>query len=284
MDKVKTSNRKVQALVASISTAAHVALNDRLIATYIMGSLARGKFSESASDIDIGLLLKHPLLANDQTTIDALIAQSVSQYPEVENAVSVFWGSAESINGTSGKLEYSPYDRIDLIDYGVLIEGSDHRDRLLRPSMKELEVEGVRTALSNFTDEERTREFGSPELMLARSDIYIAKTILFAARYIYIAREAGTAGHEITSQYYTENYAGDDARLVSLAYNLRLGSDAGLKARSSGRMIELLNSGLRPLYSNFLDIYIPRMEIHGQPQLASLLQNWRGRMEYAAEK
>jgi hypothetical protein len=284
MDQIKTSNRKVQALVADIAAAATLAFSDRLIATYIMGSLARGKFSESASDIDIGLLLKDPLLTTDQATIDTLVARSASQHPNVKNAVSVFWGSLDSINGTCDNFQYSPYDRIDLINYGVLIKGSDQRGKLVRPSIRELEVEGARNALRKFTDEERVREFESPELMLARSDIYIAKTILFAARYIYIAREGVTAGHEITSQYYVANYSGDDARLVDLAYNLRLDSDVGLNARSSGEMVKLLNNGLRPLYANFLAIYIQQMKEYEELKLVSLLQNWRDRMEHAAQK
>lgn len=73
-----------------------------------MGSLARGGFSEAASDIDIGIVLQGPLQPDDQAQIDEVLSTSVTQYPNIKNNVSIFWGSVESINGASGMVATHP--------------------------------------------------------------------------------------------------------------------------------------------------------------------------------
>jgi predicted nucleotidyltransferase len=70
-----------------------------------MGSLARGSFSEVASDIDIGIILKGSL--NDaQSKIDSILSKSVENYTSVNSNVSIFWGSIESINGITDAGRY----------------------------------------------------------------------------------------------------------------------------------------------------------------------------------
>jgi len=51
---VKTTNHRIKSLVNDIASTTHFVFADRCIAVYVMGSLARGGFSENASDIDIG--------------------------------------------------------------------------------------------------------------------------------------------------------------------------------------------------------------------------------------
>ena len=278
---MQTANKTVESLVLALASSAKLALQHRCVAVYIMGSLARGGFSETASDIDVGLLLEEPLQADDKETIDDLLDKSTREYPSVKNEVSVFWGSVDSINRAGSDHRYSPFDRLDLIDHAVLIEGTDIRHKLDRPSSKELEVEGVEIALNRFANKEGSIEFNNPGLMIAKGDLYIAKTILFPARYIYVARTGKSAGHDVSSQYYTNHYKGDDADLVSLAYQLRLEPTPDSSNGSSRVRVSLLEKGLAPLYHKFIDIYIQRMNGYGEEGLASQLGNWKKTIEPA---
>src|SRR5215210_1591615 len=47
-------------------------LGPRLLAAYALGSLAHGGFSPLVSDVDLGLIIDHPLTPTDRGTIEAV--------------------------------------------------------------------------------------------------------------------------------------------------------------------------------------------------------------------
>jgi hypothetical protein len=59
-------------VLAEAAEAYRVALGDRLLAAYALGSLAHGGFSELVSDIDLGLIVSDPLRPEDDETIEAI--------------------------------------------------------------------------------------------------------------------------------------------------------------------------------------------------------------------
>ena len=69
---MKTSNQAIKSLINDISASAQEVFGHRCLSVYIMGSLARGGFSEVASDIDIGLLFGEALKKSDSSTIEAI--------------------------------------------------------------------------------------------------------------------------------------------------------------------------------------------------------------------
>jgi hypothetical protein len=240
-----------------------------------MGSLARGGFSESASDIDIGLLLANPLLAGDGELVEQVKVNAASQHPAVDNKISIFWGSVQSINGDSGSPQYSPFDRIDLIEHGELIAGKDIRHTLVRPPTDELEIEGASKALQLFADRNRLKELCNPRLLADRDDVYIARLVLFPARYIFISLTGNAGGHDLSAAFYTKRFRGIDADLVAMAYRLRLQPLAGQPVRNSLRVSQLLEGGLGLLYIRFLDIYCDRLGMLGQSELVSALTDFK---------
>ncbi len=266
-----TDNDNIRALVSLIGQTSLDQFKQRCRAVYIMGSLARGGFSEAASDIDIGIVLQGPLQPGDQAQIDKVLSTSVTQYPDVKNNVSIFWGSVESINGASGDGRYPPFDRLDLIDHALLVNGIDIREQLTRPSKQALETASAKFALAYLGNTERIEEFFACDQIAAKGTVYITKTILFPARFIYLQQSGEVAGNAASYQFYIDNFQGYDAELVALGYHWRTQP----LPESISAITEPLSKGLVPLYQRFINSYIPCMKTYHEDNLAEALQQWK---------
>jgi hypothetical protein len=240
-----------------------------------MGSLARGGFSEIASDVDIGLILDGPLRPDDGPMVDGLLAETLQRHPTVTNSVSIFWGSVDSINGVGDSGRCPPFDRLDLIDHGRLLRGTDVRGRLSRPSKKELEISGAEFSLSYLASDERIEEFHDCQRIAARGTVYVTKTVLFPARFIYLERTGEVAGNEASYRNYVEEFDGPDVELVRRGYQWRMESVPA----SLGEVTALLEHGLVPLYRRFIDIYTGNLRGYGEQELVRRLERWRGRID-----
>lgn len=251
---MKTDNLEIKALVNDIVSSVNLSFGDGCEAIYIMGSLARGGFSEVASDIDIGIILTGDL-ASAERKINGILSQTIAAYPSVKNNVSVFWGSIESINGFKDAGRYPPFDRLDLIDHALLLSGDDIRGKLLRPTKKELEIASAEFSIGYLGNKERIEEFYNCGRIAGKGAVYITKTILFPARFIYLAKTGEVAGNEASYKHYIDNFVGPDANLVERAYKWRFDSLPG----DPDKVKTYLESGLVQLYSRFIDLYIDRM-------------------------
>jgi hypothetical protein len=260
----------IRSLVNDIVVSANKLFGDQCRAVYLMGSLARGGFSEIASDIDIGVILKEPLLGAG-VKIDEIKAMSLAKHPSVNNTVSIFWGSVASINGTADVGRYPPFDRLDLIDHALLLSGQDIRKELVKPSKRLLEVTSAEFSLDYLGSKERIDEFRHCHRIAQKGAVYVTKTILFPARFIYLADTGGVAGNEVSCNHYIANYQGPDADLVQKGYSWRfapLPVDLGI-------VTSALEQGLVPLYSRFIDIYTEVLGQYGEDKLESQLLQWK---------
>jgi len=268
---VKTSNQAIKSLINDISASAQEVFGHRCLSVYIMGSLARGGFSEVASDIDIGLLFGEALKESDSSTIEAIQTRVVKNYPQINNNVSIFWGSIESINGTIDAGRYPPFDRLDLVDHALLLSGTEVRDQLIRPTQEELEIASAEFSIDYLGNEERISEFLNCELITKKGAVYVTKTVLFPARFLYLANTGKIAGNDVSYQYYIDNFSGSDAELVDNGYQWRLNS----LPENIDSVTQKLDKGLVPLYLNFIDTYVERMSSYGQLELKSKLIQWK---------
>ena len=269
---METDNQAVQSLVNHISHAAFEAFGKRCIAVYLMGSLARGGFSELTSDIDVGIILCEELENGDELKIHRIINESTREHASVHNKVSIFWGNVASINGDQDGGRYPPFDRLDLIEHALLIEGVEIRDQLIRPSQASLEIEGAKFAIDYLGNEERMAEFFDCQRIVEKGSVYVTKTVLFPARFIYLHRTNNIAGNDVSYQYFIEHFSGDACNLLAMAYQWRLGS----VPESMALMVEQLQKGLVPLYLTFIDIYIDVMGGHyGEESLVLKLKEWK---------
>ena len=268
---MKTDNQEIKSLINEISSSAQETFGTRCTAVYIMGSLARGGFSEIASDIDIGVILSGDLQDSDFANIENIQTTSVNKHTTVKNNVSIFWGNIESINGVVDAGRYPPFDRLDLIDHALLLSGVDIRNELIKPTKEELEIASADFALGYLGSNKRINEFYNCELISNKGAVYVTKTILFPARFIYLEKTGEIAGNDASHQYYVDNFSGNDAELVSNGYQWRLNS----LPQELSTVTDLLNEGLIELYHKFIDIYAERMGSYGQHELQSKLITWK---------
>lgn len=267
---MKTNNSEIISLVNHITISAKNIFNKHEVSVYIMGSLARGGFSEIASDIDLGIILNGSLDGADVKIRD-ILSVAHENFPSVKNNVSIFWGSIESLNGIIDAGRYPPFDRLDLIDHALLLSGQDVRKMLVRPTRKELEIASTTFSLSYLGNQERIKEFKDCQRITEKGIVYTTKTILFPARFIYLERTGEIAGNEESAQYYIDNFEGPDAELIKLGYYWRLNS----LPVELDMVTKYLKKGLAILYINYINIYSQRMDEYGEKLNKKELMKWK---------
>ena len=140
--------RDGERVLAEAVDAYRVALGDRLLAAYALGSLAHGGFSELVSDIDLGLIVSDPPPPAGDSTIQLVADAEKSKGSSLHERLSVFWGTPATLRGEREGGRFPPLDRLDLIENGRLLAGTDDaRAGLPRPTARELVVTGAEFAL-----------------------------------------------------------------------------------------------------------------------------------------
>ena len=271
---METQSSEIISLVDNAKQMLCDIFQDRCIAIYIMGSLARGGFRERVSDIDMGIILAGELEKQDGDRIENIQNSVMKKHPLVSNHLSIFWGTVESLNGTASADRYPPFDRLDLIDHGRLLTGRDIREKLVRPSRKELEMASAEFALGFLGDETRIKDFRNPSRIVENGVLYITKIVLFPPRFIYLAETGLVAGNDDSVNFYTGKYTGRGAKLVGCAFDWRMN---GLPDDLS-KVSETLNSGLLDLYCRFIDTYIERMRAYKENELEAQLVHWKSQI------
>ena len=268
---MKTTNHEIKSLVNDLASTTNLVFADRCVAVYVMGSLARGGFSENASDIDIGIILDDPLQMSDEKNIKQIQSSAVKKHSTVQNNVSIFWGSITSINGLDDGGRYPPFDRLDLIDHALLLIGEDVRAELQKPSRKELEIAGAKFALEYLGGKEAIGEFFNYETLIQKGSAQVSKIVLFPARFIYLEKTGEIAGNDVSYQYYIDHFSGPDADLVKHGYQWRFDS----LPDDVSQVYELLHKGLGKLYLKFIDSYVQKMGLYGEEDLKNKLIKWK---------
>jgi hypothetical protein len=134
----------------------------RLLSAYALGSLAHGGFSPLVSDVDLGLILADPLTPDDARQVAALTAAIRATGLPLAERLSVFWGSRDSLHGRTPGGRFPPLDRLDLIQHGRLLWGTDTRENLPPPTQRELVLGGVEVALRSLAKPEVVAELNDP--------------------------------------------------------------------------------------------------------------------------
>jgi hypothetical protein len=74
--------------------------------------------------------------------------------------------------------------------------------------------------------------------------------------------------------YYQNNYKGPDAELIKKGYHWRLNS----LPEDLNIVTDYLQKGLPSLYTNYINIYIQRMEQYEEIELRNKLIQWRNKI------
>lgn len=249
---------------------------ERFLAGYAMGSLARGGFSPLVSDVDFGLILAGGLTRTDEQTVADIAASArACQWPLAER-LSIFWSSREQLQGACTGGRFPPFDRLDLLDHGVLLAGTECRVGMVRPTTAMLEIDGLEFALDYLATPTRVAEFLDPAQIVDKGPLYLSKTVLFPARFLYTSQTGLVAGNDNASAYYVSHFEGPDTELVADTYDWR---SRNMAPTDANQLVESLESGLLPLYENFLTHYQQRMQTLGRLDLSERALGWGRSLE-----
>lgn len=266
------------------------ALGDRLLAAYALGSLAHGGFSELVSDVDLGLIIGDPPQPSDPDTIARVLDAERRKGSPLHEWLSVFWGTPTTLACEREGGRFPPLDRLDLIENGRLLAGTDDaRAGAVRPSPQQLVITGAEFALDHLAavrppSEEDGGRLGSigadggeafeqvrsPELLADQGVRQVTKLVLFPVRFLYTAAtgQVGTNGDAVA--HYLEHQDIRGARLVEAALAWRTDPPANRTT-----LVGLLREQLVPLYVEYIDDHIRRLGEMGRGDLAAAFEEWR---------
>jgi predicted nucleotidyltransferase len=248
-------------------------LGERLVAAYALGSLAHGGFSP-VSDVDLGLVLADPLREGDEALV-AGIAKSIKESGRpFADRLSVFWGSPGTLSGSTQGGRFPPLDRLDLIQYGRLLAGSDLRARLAVPDRSELVLAGAEFALSRLGNDATLAKLKRPDALAAADARTLSKLILFPIRFLYTARTGEVGRNEAAVAHFTAGAQRPATHLARLALEWRTTGAVASKPTAA----EALATGLVPLYREFIADHERRMQDYGRADLAHAFGEWRQRL------
>jgi hypothetical protein len=282
-----------ESVLAEAAEAYRVALGDRLVAAYALGSLAHGGFSELVSDIDLGLIVSDPLLPGDAETIQAVADTEKRKGSALHGRLSVFWGTPTTLRRERDGGRFPALDRLDLIENGRLLTGSDDaRHGLPRPSATELLVTGAEFALDYLAGTRRPlglpaerqgsmhvaaegaiEEILCPDLLLDRGVRRLTKLVLFPVRFVHTGATGRVGTNDDAVARYLDVEQAPSKRLVAAALAWRAAPPPDRAAAS-----ELLREELLPLYLYYIDDHIARLASIGEVALAHAFQRWRDRL------
>jgi hypothetical protein len=266
------------------------ALGDRLLAAYALGSLAHGGFSELVSDIDLGLILSDPPHARDPDAIRQVAESERGKGSPLYERLSVFWGTPATLAGEQEGGRFPPLDRLDLIENGRLLAGTDDaRAGVPRPSTQELVISGAEFALDHLAavrpppGDDRDRlgsiradgseafeQIRAPKLLAAQSVRQVTKLVLFPVRFMYTAATGHVGTNADAVAHYLERPATPSPQLVEAALAWRTAPPSEPAA-----VVELVGAQLAELYVEFIDDHIGRLRQLGRDDLASTFAEWR---------
>lgn len=269
------------------------ALGDRLLAAYALGSLAHGGFSELVSDIDLGLILSDPPRAGDPDTIQQVAESERRKGSALHERLSVFWGTPATLAGDREGGRFPPLDRLDLLESGRLVAGSDDaRARVRRPSKHELVITGAEFALGHFAavapaaeagddrlgsihagGDESLQQIRSPELLADQGVRQVTKLVLFPVRFMYTAATGRVGTNADAVAHYLDRQGMASPQLVQAAFAWRTAPPSEREA-----VIELLRAEMVPLYLEYVDDHIGRLGSMGRGDLADAFKDWRAQL------
>lgn len=260
--------------VAKITLTGMIAsFKEQLSAAYILGSFARGAPS-TVSDIDFAVILTHPVSQADEKKINDLVTEVQKMNLPYAARLSVFWGSVESLNTATSIGRFPPLDRLDLIENGCLLHGSDIRKKLIRPTQRELIIAGAEFALDKLNIDKIISAITQPELFFPKLDnIYLTKIILMPVRLLYTAF-TGEIGHNDTAvAYYAQHFPNSSAKLVEAAFRWRTKPPHN---KTEEVLFLLENESLQTLYQQFIGCYSTQLRhYNAASKLIAQMEQWQ---------
>ena len=282
--------RQGEAVLVRAVAAYRAALGSRLIAGYALGSLAHGGFSPLVSDVDLGLILEDPVRATDRLTIRTVARSVRAGGSALDQRLSVFWGTPATLQGQRRGGRFPPLDRLDLLEYGRLLTGTDARSAVARPDRTELLVAGAEFALGYLggaarlpdllgqralfrsRDDDVLTEIRTPARLVSAGPRRVTKIVLFPVRFLFTAQTGQVGTNTLAARHYLASPDAPATSLVAAALAWRL------EPPDDGEAAALLGRELVPLFVHYIDDHIARLRAVGHHRLAGRFHRWRTRL------
>jgi hypothetical protein len=268
----------------------HHAFGRRLLAAYALGSLAHGGFSALVSDVDLGIVLADPRVLSDEAELRSVVELVRSEGSALHERLSLFWGTPSTLAGHATGGRFPPFDRLDLLEHGRLLFGSDMRECVARPNTTELMVVGAEFALdvlggrqaataplpelgSAPSEGDAVEEVRQPELLVSHGPRRLTKIVLFPVRLMYSAASGRVGTNEDAVHHYVSDPRTPSKNLATAALRWRV-----VAPHNSAEATALLEAELMSLYVHFIDDHVARVVRAGRLDLAAGLEAWRARL------
>lgn len=252
-------------VVTDTMQAAQAVLGAQIEAIFTLGSLAHGGFAALVSDVDVAIILGStgPDTADRIARVQSLVVEKASS--PLSERVSVFWADWNAVRTGEGDHDrLGPIDRLDLLDYGHLLYGSDLREPSVRPSHQQLIVMSADHMLGKFTGEylQRLRDTRALAVDGPRT---VTKAILFPVRYMYTLKTGRIGLNADSARWYAADARpGGALALKALVWRSDGISDAELAQR-------MLDSELAAIHAECLKGYIKQLHALGEACRATAL-------------
>ena len=245
--------------------AAGIVFGDEIEAIYTLGSLAHGGFAPLVSDVDVAIILgaTGPSTADRIAEVQRMVVAKANG-PLAER-LSLFWGDWQAVRtGAGDHLRLGPVDRLDLLDSGCLLRGSDLREPSVRPAQGELLSMSADFILAKFTAE-YLEGLGDTQALLAGGARPVTKAILFPVRFTYSLRTGGIGLNDRSAQWYgSEGLPGAALALKALEWRGEGIGDVDLAAA-------MLDAELGSLHLECLEEYAGELDRRGEADRAATL-------------
>jgi hypothetical protein len=197
-------------------------LGDGLLSAYAIGSLAHGGFSPAVSDVDLALLTDHADAAGDVRGIVAqVLADTRGSGHALAERVSIFHAPWAEFGDPPPDARFPPIDRYDLVHFGILVDGADHRARYgVAPTASEIREHAVASALgrvsrAQLADDLRRIDDGSVTVHDA------TKIVLWPVRLQHVCDTAQPTGNAAAVDHYLRLAPARHRSLVRDAFGWR---------------------------------------------------------------
>jgi hypothetical protein len=188
--------RVIEAAVRS----ARERLGDGLLSAYAIGSLAHGGFSASVSDVDLALLTEDGVVVAARDLAADVRASDLA----LADRLSIFHAPWPEFGDPPPRSRFPPIDRYDLIHFGVLVYGTDHRAGYgVAPTASAIREQAVGYALGRITPAQLEADLR--ELEAGGVTVHDAtKIVLWPVRLQHVCDTGQATGSAAAVDHYVE--------------------------------------------------------------------------------
>lgn len=257
------STATAEQVVDDTVQAAEAVFGDQIEAIFTLGSLAHGGFAPLVSDVDVAIILAStgPRTAQEIEQVQSLVVRKASS--PLSARLSLFWADWSGVRSGSGDhYRLGPIDRLDLLQSGRLLRGSDQREPSVRPSHRDLLLMSAEHMLNKFTDG-YLEQLTDTDTLVADGVRAATKAILFPVRFVYTLATGRIGLNDASARW----YAAEDLPGGALALKALEWRNNGIA--NADEAVQSLEAELLALHTECLEQYGRDLERLGDSDRAA---------------